>query len=54
MIIPIGLTLDELIGALKVEIMKSDVPSDEMQGLAGHLNVLETIRHELDKKVDKE
>lgn len=53
MIVPDGLSIEELIGALKVEIVKSDVPTDEMLGLAGHLNTLEVIKRELDKKSDK-
>ncbi len=49
MIVPDGLSLEELIGALKTEIA-----SDEMVGLAGYLNVLETVKRELDKKQDKQ
>lgn len=54
MSVPENLTLEELIGALKVEVARQDVPIDEMMGLAGHLNILEVIKRELDKKQDKE
>lgn len=50
MIVPDGLSLEELIGALKVEVSKSGLPVDEMMGLAGHLNTLEAVKRELDKR----
>lgn len=49
MIVPDNITLEELIGALKVEIMKSEATTDEMLGFAGHLNSLEVVKREIDK-----
>lgn len=58
MVVPGDLSLEELIGALKVEELryenegKIDDPGYFMT--IGHLNILETVKRALDKKQDKQ
>lgn len=57
MIIPDGLTLEELIGAMKAEeatlLGESNIASIHQSNLTTFINLAVTIKKELDRKADK-